>query len=192
MRKRRSLGDEDETILAKAATSDPDAKPHETANALEVDSPFDCGPPTNRGWARRARAEVTEETQIAVGDQVRVDANSNDSSYEIGHVYIVTSVDRSDGTAKARDPRTGLEGNWLRLSEVSRLNGLGWAWLKSVLDPTDVALLSHFDGLSALGLRRDLQSSIVATLPGLREAILALDPKPGVGERNQRSGRARR
>ena len=110
--------------------------------------------------------------QLRVGERVRVVGNSNTHSYQLGRTYEVAHIDPSDSTVRARDPQTGVVGNWLRVVDLDRAAGVGWDWLKTVLPPDDVALLERFDGLEQLRLKRSVQQALVSALPDLPGAIV--------------------
>lgn len=105
---------------------------------------------------------------MPAGTPIRVRHVDPGDSYQVGREYVVHLVDASDGTFRARDPRTGTVGNWLRWEQVE-LGGavIGWSFLKTALSPETVRLLEAFDGVDALVLREDVADTLLATIPDL-------------------------
>ena len=113
------------------------------------------------------------------GEHVRVIANTNDHDYQIGKIYIATADVHADGTAfRARDPDTGKTANWLSPDDIVIIPRIGWEWLRTVLPPQDVALLSAFEGLDALTLKPEVKDTILTDLTALEHAILSAVTKP--------------
>lgn len=118
---------------------------------------------------------------MPVGTPIRIRRVDPGDSYRVGGEYVIHVVDPSDGTLRARDPKSGVVGNWLRWDQVE-LGGnvIGWSFLKTVLSRDTVRLLEAFDGLEALMLREDVADTLlqaIADLPGrIRDLAGALDP----------------
>ena len=108
-----------------------------------------------------------------LGTRIRVTGNSNSHHYRVGGIYHVCEVD-DDGTFKAADEH-GTSRDYLNWSDCEPA-GLGWEWLRTQLDARSLDLLSAFDGVEQLTLRRDVESLLVAGIPALEEAILGALP----------------
>ncbi len=102
--------------------------------------------------------------------------NSNGHNYKLGKPYIVSYVD-DDGTFKAKDPDSQQEGNWLRWEDVSLYPPIGWLWLKKVLHPDVVSLLSVFEGIESLILNEAYKDVILHSLPDLHKRLVSLSRK---------------
>mgnify|MGYP003334773772 CR=1 FL=1 len=130
-----------------------------------------------------------------LGSTVWVTGNCNEHGYVIGRAYVVVEID-DDGTFRARDPDTGVVGNWLRWQDVDIRPPLGWQACKQVLPPEIVRFLEAFDGIDAVvhlagesiassrwteeSKRRVLESRTRGTRL-LCEALAARSKRPRVG-----------
>jgi hypothetical protein len=106
-----------------------------------------------------------------LGSQIFVIGNVNNHNYVVGRAYIVAEID-DDGTLRARDPETGVVGNWLRWQDVDSVAPVGWQWARTVLPPEVVLFLEAFEGIEQITLRESMKARLMARLPSLFEAIL--------------------
>lgn len=106
-----------------------------------------------------------------VGTRVYVVSNTNDHNYTVGRAYVITEVD-DDGTFKARDPDSGVVGNWLRWKDIDIVPPLGWDFCKGVLPPEVVTFLSAFQGIESIRIRDDIKTRILRKIPNLYDAIM--------------------
>ncbi len=106
-----------------------------------------------------------------VGTKIRPIAAFEHHGYEARRTYTVVHVDPTDSTLRARD-KDGNDGGWIRWNDCTRADEIGWEWLKTVLPPESVDLLSRFDGLEALQLKEQVQTALVLKIPDLKERIL--------------------
>ena len=123
----------------------------------------------------RTRSGHTTRHSIQPGDRVRVRAESSDHDYEPGKVYEVLHPLPNGNTCILADPHTGATGSPILYEELEHLGSahtLGWDWLKTILPPHDVQLLSAFDGLERLTLRDEIKDRIVEQLPNLQQQLL--------------------
>lgn len=122
------------------------------------------------------------------GTKVRVREARPFDDYRIGQELIVEVVDDSDGTFRGRDMATGNVGGWLNWSQVEEIGaGIGWDFLKGVLTPESVQLLSAFDGLEGLRLRTEVADAILLEVPDLEDRIREISQarKPGRARLNR-------
>ncbi len=133
--------------------------------------------------------------RFAPGQKVRVVGNGMNHSYPVGEVVQILRVDASDGTYRARDPRTGRMGDWISDADLEPDTALGWEWLKTVLPAEDVALLEAFDGVHRLSLSPPVRDALLSQVPGLKATILRLSSPAvraaGAGKRDANSERRR-
>lgn len=108
-----------------------------------------------------------------IGTRIQVISNDSRHHYRIGGIYRVHQVD-GDGTFKAIDD-LGIEGDYLRW-EQCRSVGIGWEWIREHLDSRSLDLLTAFDGLENLGLRDDVETKVITSIPNLADTILNLMP----------------
>ena len=106
-----------------------------------------------------------------VGSQIFVIGNVNNHNYVVGKAYIVAEID-DDGTLRARDPESGVTGNWLRWQDVDSVAPVGWQWVRTVLPPDVVLFLEAFEGIEQITLREPMKARLMQRLPSLFEAIL--------------------
>lgn len=106
-----------------------------------------------------------------LGTQVFVIGNVNNHNYTVGRAYIVAEID-DDGTLRARDPETGIVGNWLRWQDVDSVAPVGWQWARTVLPPEVVVFLEAFEGIEQITLREPMKARLMQRLPNLFDAIL--------------------
>jgi hypothetical protein len=107
-----------------------------------------------------------------LGSTVWVIGNCNDHGYVLGKPYVVVEID-DDGTFRARDPHSGMVGNWLRWQDVDIRPPIGWDSCKKVLPPEIVRFLEAFDGIESITLRESVKQRMLARVPQLYEAISA-------------------
>jgi hypothetical protein len=107
----------------------------------------------------------------AIGDTVRIIANTNHHNYVIGATYVVVKVNEPRTLLSARDPRTGKVGNHLPLADVRSPDTIDWFWLKERIPPEDVELLSAFDGLLGLELKPEARTELLGRVQDLAGAI---------------------
>lgn len=107
-----------------------------------------------------------------LGSTVWVTGNCNEHGYVIGRAYVVVEID-DDGTFRARDPDTGMVGNWLRWQDVDIRPPLGWQACKQVLPPEIVRFLEAFDGIESIRLKESVKQRMLAKVPQLFDAITA-------------------
>ena len=106
-----------------------------------------------------------------LGSQIFVVGNVNNHNYTIGKAYIVAEID-DDGTLRARDPESGVTGNWLRWQDVDSVAPVGWQWVRTVLPPEVVLFLEAFEGIEQITLREPMKARLMQRLPSLFDAIL--------------------
>lgn len=106
-----------------------------------------------------------------LGSQIYVVGNVNNHNYTIGKAYIVAEID-DDGTLRARDPESGVTGNWLRWQDVDSVAPVGWQWVRTVLPPEVVLFLEAFEGIEQITLRESMKARLMQRLPSLFDAIL--------------------
>lgn len=106
-----------------------------------------------------------------IGTRVYIVGNVNNHNYTMGKAYLVEEVD-DDGTFRAKDPETGVIGNWLRWQDVDSVAPVGWQWVKTVLNPETVKFLEAFDGIEQITLRDSVKTRLMQRLPNLFEAII--------------------
>lgn len=91
--------------------------------------------------------------------------------YNLKTRYRVHVLD-DDGTCKLIDP-DGRVGNWIRWSALApQTPGVGWDFLKKVLPPDVVRLLSSFDGIERLELSLQVKDRILLADDHLHDLIL--------------------
>ncbi len=106
-----------------------------------------------------------------LGSQIYVIGNVNNHNYTVGKAYIVAEID-DDGTLRARDPESGVVGNWLRWQDVDSTAPIGWQWVRTVLPPEVVLFLEAFEGIDQITLREPMKARLMQRLPSLFDAIL--------------------
>ncbi len=111
-----------------------------------------------------------------VGSRIRPNGGYDYHDYEQGRTYFVADTDPNDHTLRARD-ETGRVGSFIRWTDCTGIQDIGWHWLKDQLPADAVALLSAFDGLERLKLRDDVTTALVSEIPSLRQAILGCAAK---------------
>lgn len=107
-----------------------------------------------------------------VGAPIIVIGNENRHSYTIGQTYVVSYVDTSDRTLRARD-KDGREGNWLQWSDVRPAISSDWNRIAASLPDELVAFLSAFDGIGDIRLNEKTGDAMLRSLPDLQERIVA-------------------
>lgn len=124
------------------------------------------------------------------GTKVRVrDARPFDD-YQQGQELIVEVIDDSDGTFRGRDMATGKMGGWLSWGQVDEVGGgVAWDFLKGVLTPETVQLLSAFEGLERLKLRTEVADTILLGVPDLEARIREVADQKRPGRARLRSRR---
>lgn len=124
------------------------------------------------------------------GMRVRVREANPFDDYSIGDELVVEVVDPSDGTFRGRNPGTGRVGGWLNWSQVEQIcGGVGWDFLKGVLTPETVQLLSAFDGLEGLRLRAEVGDAILLEVPDLEDRIREISQAQKPGRARLKRGR---
>jgi len=109
---------------------------------------------------------------VMQGMRVRVIESSPFDEYHIDQELVVEQVDTSDSTLRGRDPQTGKIGGWLHWHQVEQVGGrVGWDFLKTVLSPRTIELLSAFDGLQRLKLKNEVADEILLGVPDFEERI---------------------
>ena len=121
----------------------------------------------------RPRWEGQLPSWLEIGTHVRVVGNSNEHNYAIGGEVVVVEIDPTRAAFRARRADSDEVGNWLVASDVLKVARLGWDWLRELLPPEDVELLSAFDGLETLELKEEVKAELVKQVPDLKAAILA-------------------
>ncbi len=106
-----------------------------------------------------------------IGSRIFVTGNVNNHNYTVGKAYIVAEID-DDGTLRARDPESGVVGNWLRWQDVDSVAPVGWQWVRTVLPPDVVLFLEAFEGIEQITLREPMKARLMQRLPSLFDAIL--------------------
>ena len=109
-----------------------------------------------------------------IGTRIQVVANSNNHHYRVGGIYHVHQVD-PDGTFKAAC-EAGVEGDYLKWSDCKPA-GIGWEWLRGQLDARTLDLLSAFEGVELLSLRKDVEAQVISAIPDLSGRILQILPE---------------
>ena len=108
-----------------------------------------------------------------IGEVVYVVGKYSDHEYTLGGRYIVRAVDADDQTAKIAEPTTGLANGWLKWDEIAPV-AIGWEFCKTVLIDDVSTLLSACKGIAAISLHDCVRDEILASLPDLRERIVAV------------------
>ena len=106
-----------------------------------------------------------------LGSRVYIIGNANNHNYTVGKAYVVAEID-DDGTFRAKDPETGVVGNWLRWVDVDSVAPVGWQWVRTVLPPDVVTFLEAFDGIEEIRLKETMKARLMQRLPNLFDAIL--------------------
>lgn len=106
-----------------------------------------------------------------LGSRVFIIGNANNHNYVVGKAYLVAEID-DDGTFRAKDPETGVVGNWLRWHDVDSVAPVGWQWVRTVLPPEVVTFLEAFDGIEEIRLKETMKARLMQRLPNLFDAIL--------------------
>lgn len=114
---------------------------------------------------------------LTVGSQIIVVGNENRHSYTIGQTYVVSYVDPSDRTLRAKD-KDGREGNWLQWDDVRPAGVSDWSRIAASLPEELVAFLSAFDGIADIRLDDKTVDAVLRTLPDLQERIVAAAMSP--------------
>jgi hypothetical protein len=91
--------------------------------------------------------------------------------YEDSRTYIVSEIDPGDSTLRARDENGSL-GGWIHWGDCRPVSEIGWDWLKGQLPAETLELLTAFNGLERLTLRKDVTTTLVAGMPSLKQRIL--------------------
>lgn len=112
-----------------------------------------------------------------VGAQIIVVGNENRHSYTIGQTYVVSYVDPSDRTLRAKD-KNGCEGNWLQWDDVRPVGSSDWSRIAASLPDELVAFLSAFDGIADIRLNGKTVDAVLRSLPDLQERIVAAAMSP--------------
>lgn len=107
-----------------------------------------------------------------IGDRIRPNGGYDYHDYEQGRTYFVADTDPNDHTLRARD-ETGRVGSFIRWTDCTGIQDIGWHWLKDQLPPDALELLAAFDGLERLKLRDDVTTALISEVPSLRKGILA-------------------
>lgn len=81
--------------------------------------------------------------------KVRMDAqgnmvNPNNHNYAPNTPYRIAVVD-DDGTAKLKNPDSGLTGNWIQLNSIEAIPSPDWELLKRAMSPDEAAILELTD-----------------------------------------------
>jgi hypothetical protein len=105
------------------------------------------------------------------GDRIRPVAMFEHHNYEEGRSYSVSEIDPGDCTLRARDENDSL-GGWIRWCDCRAASEIGWEWLKGQLPAETLELLTAFNGLERLTLRKDVTTKLVAGMPSLKQRIL--------------------
>jgi len=119
---------------------------------------------------------------VMQGMRVRVIESSPFDEYHIGQDLVVDQVDASDNTLRGRDPATGKTGGWIHWHQVEEVGArVGWDFLKTVLSPRTVELLSAFDGLQRLKLKSEVADTILLGVADLEQRVrdAATTRRPG-------------
>ncbi|MFM7076474.1 MAG: hypothetical protein ACKO3G_10465 [Planctomycetaceae bacterium] len=114
---------------------------------------------------------------LPVGTPIIVVGNENRHSYTVGQTYVVSYVDPSDRTLRAKD-KDGHEGNWLRWSDVRPAVVSDWSRIAASLPEELVAFLSAFDGIADIRLNEKTVDAMLKSLPDLQERIVAAAMSP--------------
>jgi hypothetical protein len=114
---------------------------------------------------------MSNSRNFKAGDRIRAISAFGHHSYQPGITYIVTQVDSGDSTLRARDS-SGTVGNWIKWADCCFAHNIGFDWLKTVLPPEALDILSAFDGLDHLSLREEIRDQLVLKIPNLHARIL--------------------
>ena len=110
-------------------------------------------------------------TDPTVGQCVVVTRNSGRHGLKVGTRLVISKVDDSDNTVRGyADGSTSGADNWIPWSDIQPV-GFGWDYVRRLLPPEIVTLLSACEGVRSLALNDEIRLAVLATLPDLRERI---------------------
>lgn len=123
-----------------------------------------------------------------VGAKIRVIMPDIMDDYDESVVYVVAAVDPRDNAIRARDPKTGVVGDWIRWRQCElAVNVIDYHAIKHMLSTQTERLLAAFDGLEALKLRPEILYRIMARQPNLDGRLRRVGNRPRPPYRDHRS-----